>query len=148
MNKLACKKDRLKAAMLVVALVLAAPCCIAGLLRLETILGELGGFAQGGTPLSQTLKEGNALAHDFIDLSDYSLVRFDEATGICGFESSVSPEQTLSDIAAKLEEKAWTAELLESETSASFYKAEGTYQWVYVSCGCVQGATVVVCYLA
>lgn len=134
-----CWKERFVGAVLVVVLVLAAPWCIAVVLQ-----------AQQNACMHQEASstEIGQLSSNFLDMSLYSSVRFQREAGVCGFESQASPQQTLKDIQKELEEKQWVCAASENETSASFYRAEGTYQWAYVSCGLVQDKTVVVCNLA
>ena len=143
MSALSCWAERLKAAVLVVILIVAAPWFVTGLLHAEKAV-----YAVRQPPDLGSSVASNALNREFIDLSSYSAVRIDESAGVCGFESQASPEQTLSGIALELEEKAWTCVPSGNEVSASFYKAEGEYRWAYVSCGRVQGVTVAVCNLA
>ena len=143
MSTLSCWADRFKAAVFVVVLIVVAPWCVTGFLQVEKVAYAM---RQPAEPESGVAN--NALNREFIDLSGYSAVRIDESAGVCGFESQASPEQTLSNIALELEEKAWTCVPSGNGVSASFYKGEGEYRWAYVSCGYVQGVTVVVCNLA
>ena len=143
MSALSCWAERLKAAVLVVILIVAAPWCVTGLLHAEKVV-----YAARQPPDLGGSVTSNALNREFVGLSGYSAVRIDESAGVCGFESQISPEQTLSNIALELEEKDWICAPSGDEVSASFYKAEGEYRWAYVSCGRVQGTTVVVCNLA
>ena len=131
------KPDRAKAAFLVVFLILAAPWCVEHVLQIQQKVA-----------LVQQTDQGKliALKRDFIDLGSYSSVRFHEQTGVCGFESDSSPYQVFQDICLQLEENDWAC-IPAGETSASFYRDKGTYTWAYVSCGSVQGSTVVVCNL-
>ena len=143
MSTLSCWADRFKAAVLVVVLIVVAPWCVTGFLQVEKM-----SYAMRQPAEPESGVANNALNREFIDLSSYSAVRIDERAGVCGFESQASPEQTLSNIALELEEKAWICVPSGDGVSASFYKAEGEYRWAYVSCGCIQGTTVAVCNLA
>lgn len=134
-----CWKERFGGAVLVVVLVLAAPWCIAAVLQAQQ---------NAGMHQEPSGAEIGQLSSNFLDMSPYSSVRFQREAGVCGFESQASPQQTLKDIQKELEEKQWVCVPSENETSASFYKAEGTYRWAYVSCGLVQNKTVVVCNVA
>ncbi len=143
MSALSCWAERLKAAVLVMVLIVAAPWFVAGLLHAEKAV-----YAVRQPPSLESSVANDTLNREFVDLSGYSAVRIDERAGVCGFESQASPEQTLSNIALELEEKAWICVPSGDGVSASFYKAEGEYRWAYVSCGRVQGVTVVICNLA
>ena len=137
-EKMYCWSNRFKGAVLIVFFVLAAPWCIAQPVQFQQKLE----MAEQSDSSSLDI-----LNREFIDLNRYSSVRFHEETGVCGFESEASARQTYEDILMELEEKSWVG-VPSDETSASFYKTQGTYRWAYVSCATVQGTTVVVCNLA
>lgn len=135
-------KDRLRAACLAVCLLLCAPFCVSALL----------GGAQKGALAREVVQGASseqkaAFAYECIDLNDakFSAVRFLEEPGIWGFECSLSPDETLDYVCSQLEGNSWTRTSFEKTTQAVFCKSEGTYRWLYVSCGWVNGVTVVVC---
>lgn len=136
----------MREALLVVLLVLAAPLSISAFIELEQ------GFSLAKEASGEVLCAAGEddLPQDFLDFKAnpaYAAVRFDKDASVCGFESSISPEQTREAIREELEGNDWVC-LPSDETSLCFTREQGAYCWAYVSCGQVEGKTVVVCHLA
>ncbi len=131
-----CWEQRFKAALLSVFLVLAAPWCISAYLGWEQSVHSA---------LALGASANDELTREFIDINAYQSVHFQEEAGVCSFESEQSPRDTLEAMRVGLEKKSWTCVPSGDGASASFYKSEGSYRWAFVSCGQVEGTTVVVC---
>ena len=95
--------ERLRAALLVVLLVLAAPWVVEGALNLGRdayVFGALAG------------SQDAALSSEFVNFDSYDAVRVQEELGVCSFESGLSASETMTRICADLEEKGRTFPLI------------------------------------
>ena len=129
----------MRAALLVVLLVLAAPWVVEGALNLGRdayVFGALAG------------SQDAALSSEFVNFDSYDAVRVQEELGVCSFESGLSASETMTRICADLEEKGWTHVSSDQAGNACLAKDEGVYGWAYVSCGSIDGTTVAVCNIA
>lgn len=135
-------KNRRFGAVFVALVVLACPWCVDNALHMEKTAAALQDLSR-----EQTESTREFLCENFMDVSDYSQLRFDEETGVCSFESSASTEETLEAISQELEAQAWVQCSFNAATNASFYRDYGVYTSAYVMCVRVQETTVVVCNL-
>ena len=131
--------NRLKASLLIMALVIAAPWCVQVAIDVQTDIR----IAQANeSSLDDSFLE------EFANLRGFSEIRYMGEAGVCSFESALAPEPALRELRGGMEEKGWSAIPTGDSLSASFFKSKGAYRWAYVSCGQVEGATVFVCHVA
>lgn len=131
--------ERLRAALLIVVLVLAAPWVVE-----EALSAQRDAFVLQALADSQEA----TLTSEFVSFDSYESVRMQEDLGVCSFESGLSAPETLTRICADLEGKGWTCVSSDQVNNACLAKDDGVYGWAYVSCGSIDGTTVAVCNIA